>query len=38
VQHAVGPDNNGQYGYFVVWDDIPGVSVFIAGSGLTRPS
>lgn len=36
VAEVMGPTTDGTYGYMVVWDDLPGVKVFIAGSRL-RP-
>jgi hypothetical protein len=29
--HAVGPIPDGGWGYFVEWDDLPGIPVIIAG-------
>lgn len=34
VADVLGPDTLGGFGYFVKWDDIPEVPVFIAGSRL----
>lgn len=36
VADILGPDAIGGFGYFVRWDDIPEVPVFIAGSRLRR--
>lgn len=31
IQSVLGPTPNGLVGYFVHWDDLPGLDVFIAG-------
>lgn len=33
---SMGPDPEGGFGYFVEWDDTPGVPCFIAGRRLER--
>lgn len=31
VVKTMGPIPDGKYGYFVEWDDMPGIPVFVAG-------
>jgi hypothetical protein len=37
VVRALGPVED-QYGYFVRWDDLPGIDVFVAGSRIRAVS
>jgi hypothetical protein len=37
IIHRVGPcDGNPEFGYFVMWDDLPGLPVFIAKERVRR--
>lgn len=36
VKSSIGPADDGVYGYFVEWNSLPGLPVFIAGTRIQK--